>query len=123
MNPASRERLLLTGLLAGAGALHVARPQLFRSMVPKPLPYKHELVRVSGAVELAAAGLLVHPSTRRAGGATAFALFAGVWPANLQMTIDAVRQRKPWWYVAALVVRLPLQVPLLRSALRAARDV
>jgi uncharacterized membrane protein len=51
----------------------------------------------------------------------AFGLFVGVWPANLQMTVDAVRQGKPWWLVAGTVVRLPLQVPLMRAALRAAR--
>lgn len=90
-------------------------------MVPRPLPRKHELVLVSGGVELAAAGLLVHPRTRRAGGLVAFGLFVGVWPANTQMTVDAVRQGKPWWLVLGTVVRLPLQVPLMRAALRAAR--
>ena len=116
-----RQRIGLTALLAGAGVLHVVRPGLFRSMVPKTLPYKHELVLVSGVVEIAAAGLLVHPTTRRIGGASAAALLVAVWPANVQMTVDAVRQRRPWWHVGALVARLPLQVPLVRSALRAAR--
>lgn len=111
----------LIGLLAGAGILHLLRPGLFRSMVPAPLPCRHELVLGSGVVELAAAGLLAHPSTRRAGGAVAFGLFVGVWPANVQMTVDAVRRRRPWWFVAGTVARLPLQLPLLRSALRAAR--
>lgn len=117
-----RERLLLTALLAGAGALHFARPALFRSMVPAPLPRKHELVLASGAVELAAAGLLVHPSTRRAGGALAAGLFAGVWPANAQMTVDAVRRGRPWWFTLGTVVRLPLQVPLIRTSARIARN-
>ncbi len=116
-----RQRIGLTALLAAAGVLHVVRPGLFRSMVPKALPYKHELVLVSGVVEIAAAGLLVHPATRRIGGASAAALLVAVWPANVQMTVDAVRQRRPWWHVGALVARLPLQVPLVRSALRAAR--
>ncbi len=116
-----RQRIALAGLLAGAGVLHFVRPDLFRSMVPEPLSHKHELVLVSGAVEIAAAGLLVHPKTRRLGGVAAAALLVGVWPANVQMTADAVRQNKPWWHVGALVARLPLQVPLLRIALRAAR--
>ena len=117
----SREPHLLAALLGGAGALHLARPALFRSMVPAPLPRKHELVLVSGAVELAAAGLLLHPTTRRAGGAVALALFAGVWPANVQMTVDAVRGPGPRWYAAATIARLPLQVPLLRVSARLAR--
>lgn len=101
--------------------LHFARPSLFRSMVPAPLPRKHELVLASGAVEIAAAGLLLHPATRRAGGAMALGLFVGVWPANAQMTVDAVRQDKPWWFTLGTIARLPLQVPLIRASARIAR--
>ncbi|MGJ9422749.1 DoxX family protein [Aeromicrobium sp. CF3.5] len=118
----SREPYLLAALLGGAGVLHIVRPSLFRSMVPAPLPRKHELVLVSGAVEIAAAALLLHPSSRRAGGAVALGLFAGVWPANLQMTVDAVRGPRPRWYVAATIARLPLQIPLLRVSARLARS-
>ncbi|MGA8851712.1 MAG: hypothetical protein WB508_08325 [Aeromicrobium sp.] len=118
---ARRPRVLLAGLLASAGVLHFVRPQLFGSMVPEALPHQHELVLVSGAVEIAAAGLLMVPATQRLGGATATALLIGVWPANVQMTVDAVRQNRPWWHVGALIARLPLQVPLVRIALRAAR--
>lgn len=117
----ARESHLLAALLGGAGVLHVARPSLFRSMVPAPLPRKHELVLVSGVVEMAAAGLLLHPSTRRAGGAVALALFAGVWPANAQMSIDAVRGSGSRWCAAATIARLPLQIPLLRVSARLAR--
>jgi uncharacterized membrane protein len=112
---------LLAALLGGAGVLHFARPSLFRSMVPAPLPRKHELVLASGAVEIAAAGLLLHPATRRAGGAMALGLFVGVWPANAQMTVDAVRQDKPWWFTLGTIARLPLQVPLIRASARIAR--
>ena len=118
---APRDVLLLAGLLGGSGVLHFARPGLFRGMVPKPLPYKHELVLASGAVEIAAAGLLVVPSTRRLGGAAAGALLAGVWPANAQMTVDAFTSGRPWWFRVGTLVRLPLQVPLLRIAAREAR--
>lgn len=117
----SRDPFVLAALLGGAGVLHFARPSLFRSMVPAPLPRKHELVLASGAVEVAAAGLLLHPSTRRAGGAVALGLFAGVWPANLQMTIDALRKPGPRWYAAATIARLPLQIPLLRMSARLAQ--
>ncbi len=117
----SREPYLLAALLGSAGVLHFARPSLFRSMVPAPLPRKHELVLVSGAVEMAAAGLLLHPATRRAGGAVALGLLAGVWPANAQMSVDAVRGSGPRWYATATIARLPLQIPLLRVAARLAR--
>ncbi len=118
----SRTPHLLAALLGGAGALHFARPSWFRSMVPAPLPRKHELVLASGAVELAAAGLLLNPATRRAGGAVALGLFVGVWPANAQMTVDAVRRGGPWWFTLGTIARLPLQVPLIRASARIARS-
>ena len=90
-------------------------------MVPEALPYKHELVLASGAVEIAAAGLLLHPSTRRIGGAAAVALLVGGLAGQRADDRRRRRQNKPWWQVGALVARLPLQVPLLRIALRAAR--
>lgn len=117
-----RDVKALAGLLAAAGVAHVVRPALFESMVPRPLPYKRELVLGSGAVEIACAALLAHPRTRRAGGTASAALLVGVFPANLQMAADAVRSRRAstGWKVGTLA-RLPLQVPLVRSALRASR--
>lgn len=117
----ARDVLLLAGLLGGSGVLHLVRPGLFRSMVPKPLPYKHQVVLGSGVAEIATAGLLVVPATRRAGGVAAGALLAGVWPANVQMSVDAFTAAKPWWYRIGTLLRLPLQVPLLQAAARVAR--
>lgn len=120
-NRPSREVGFLAGVFAVLGVLHFAVPRQFTAIVPKPLPYKRELVLASGAAEVAVAGLLVAPATRRTGGRAAFALLAAVWPANLQMTIDAVRAKKPWWFTLGTVVRLPLQIPMLRIARRAAQ--
>jgi hypothetical protein len=55
-------------------------------------------------------------------------VLAGVWPANMQMSIDlgrrAARRRTPkaWAAFAVSLARLPLQVTLIRRALRASAD-
>jgi uncharacterized membrane protein len=40
-----------------------------------------------------------------------------VWPANIQMAVDASRANKPWWYQAGLWGRVPMQLPMIRMAL------
>jgi len=45
-----------------------------------------------------------------------------VFPANVQMSVDAARDsRKPWWFTLGTVLRLPLQLPMIRIAMKAAR--
>ncbi|CAM3993190.1 DoxX family protein [Janibacter anophelis] len=127
----SRPDLPTTGLavlLIGAGAMHLVRPEVYEPIIPAPLRGRaRELVLASGAVEIACgAGLLV-PVTRSAAGWASVALLAGVFPANVQMTIDHGRraQRKGTpqaaGFFAGTLARLPLQWPLIRTALRAAR--
>jgi uncharacterized membrane protein len=117
-----RDVKALAALLAAAGVAHFAAPRPFEQMVPKPLPRKRELVLASGVVEVACAGLLAHPRTRRVGGLASAGLLVGVFPANLQMTADVLRSRRASTaFKAGVVARLPLQVPLVRTALKAAR--
>ena len=40
----SRDVKFLVGLLAASGVLHFAKPEPYEAIVPKPLPYKRELV-------------------------------------------------------------------------------
>lgn len=119
----TRDIKLLGGLLVGAGALHFVKPRLFEQIVPRKLPYAKELVLVSGAVEVAAGAMLLEPRTRRFGGILAAVLLAAVFPANVQMASDGLRGRRaPRWYKAAVVARLPLQAPMIRIAVKAARS-
>lgn len=91
-------------------------------MVPKPLPRKRELVYASGVVEVVCAGLLVRPQTRRTGGLLSAVLLVAVFPANLQMAVSTLgTKRSPAWLKAVSVARLPMQYPLIRTALEAAR--
>jgi uncharacterized membrane protein len=116
----------LAALLATSGVVHLVRPQVYEGMVPHVLPNRRALVYVSGVAELlCAAGLLV-PATRKPAGLASAALLLAVFPANVQMSIDqgrrADRKGDPASRAsfAASVARLPLQIPLIRTALRAA---
>jgi len=61
---------------------------------------------------------VAHPRTRAAGGLAAAALFAAVFPANVQMAGDW-RRASPA-HRAVAYGRLPLQVPLVWWGLRVA---
>jgi uncharacterized membrane protein len=119
----ARDLKLLAGIFTVSGVLHFVRPAVYESIVPKPLPYKRELVLASGAVELVCAALLLHPRTSRVGGLASAGLLAAVLPANVQMTVDSARSsRRPWWFTLGTLLRLPLQAPMIRIALKAARS-
>ena len=109
---------VLAGMFTTSGVLHFAASEPFEKIIPAPLQqYKKELVQVSGVAELACAALLVAPQTRRLGGLLSFGLLLGVWPANAQMTVSAYQnERAPAWYRLGTVLRLPLQIPMLRWA-------
>ncbi len=119
----SRDIRALAGLLAVSGVLHFVKPKPYATIVPKPLPYKRELVYASGVVELGCAAMLTQPRTRRLGGLLSFGLLLAVFPANVQMTISTFQNDKaPLWFKVGTVLRLPLQIPPLRWALNAARS-
>lgn len=119
----SRDIKTLATIFTVSGVGHFVKPEPFESIVPKALPNKRELVYLSGAVELACAALLINPKTRRLGGYASVALLVGVFPANAQMALSALQNSKaPAWYKAATVARLPLQIPPIRMALRAANS-
>lgn len=119
---ADRLALGLASLLAVAGIGHLVAPRVFDPIVPRSLPGHPRLYTLaSGAAELMTAGLLASPSTRRAGGAAAAALFVAVFPANIRMTADDLTRRRPVARRVVSVARLPLQAPLVLGALAVAR--
>ncbi|QMU68180.1 hypothetical protein [Streptacidiphilus sp. P02-A3a] len=111
-----RSALVLSGILAGMGALHFAVPKPFDALVPKVLPGSPRgWTKASGAAELAVAAAVALPATRRLGGLAAAGLFTAVFPANVQMAYDwrqASRVKR-----AIALGRLPLQAPLIGWAL------
>ncbi|MFR9676548.1 hypothetical protein [Streptomyces sp. TR06-5] len=116
-----RSAARLAGLLAATGTAHFAVPRPFDAIVPRGLPGSPRTwTLVSGAAELALAAAVAHPRTRRHGARAAAALFVAVFPANVQMAKDWSDRPAP--LRAAAAARLPLQVPLVRWALRVSRE-
>ena len=113
----------LAVLLAAAGVTHLAAPKVYAPLIPKALGRPEPWVLWSGVAELACAAGLLHPRTRPAAARASAALFVAVYPGNVQMAVDAVRSAKASPALKAVAVgRLPLQVPLVRWALRVARE-
>ncbi|MEV6284607.1 DoxX family protein [Kribbella sp. NPDC051770] len=122
MSRRSRSTTGLAALFAVSGVLHFAQPKPYERIVPKALPAKRELVYASGVAELVCAAGLLHPRTRRLAGLASAGLLAVVFPANVQMAADVNRKGSPRAKAIAFG-RLPLQIPLIRAALKASREV
>lgn len=107
----------LSALLVTTGLLHLLAPADFESIVPRLLGAPAFWVYLSGVAELACAAAIALPRTRHVGGLAAAALFVAVFPANVQMALDAHGGRD----LLIAWGRLPLQIPLVAWALYVAR--
>jgi uncharacterized membrane protein len=108
---------LLSAAFAVSGVVHLVRPQAFEPIVPPALPARRALVYVSGVAELVCAVGLQRRS-RWAPVASA-ALLLAVWPANGQHALSVQRSdRTSTAQKVAVWARLPMQVPMIRTALR-----
>jgi uncharacterized membrane protein len=84
-------RLVLSAFFVAAGLLHFVKPRPYVAIVPDALPHKRELVYVSGVAEIAGGlGVLAAP-TRRAAGWWLILTLIAVFPANVNMAINADR--------------------------------
>jgi len=109
---------VLGAVFVAAGALHFIRPGMYEAIVPDYLPAPTELVYASGVAEIAGGAAAQLEGSRRAGGWFLIATMVGVFPANLQMALDAERYAQiPAW---ALWARLPLQALIVAAIYRAA---
>jgi uncharacterized membrane protein len=125
---------------AVSGVVHLVRPEVFEPIVPRVLPRRRGLVLASGVAELVCAAGLALPATRRTAGRASAALLVAVFPANVQMALDAVRAAGPdregrtrpggtrarrtrarRTRAVVTLARLPVQWPLVRWAWRAGR--
>ena len=86
--------------------------------MPPWLPRRRGIVYASGLAELACAAGLWHPTTRRTAGLATAALLLLVFPANIQMALDARRASRARRWLA--FGRLPVQAPLVWWAIRIA---
>jgi uncharacterized membrane protein len=108
----------LAALLLATGTWHFVSPHGFESIVPGFVGSPAFWVALSGVGELACAVGLLIPRTRRVAGWCAAALFVVVFPANVEMAVQA------WHGDGSKLVaygRLPLQIPLVLWAVYIAR--
>ncbi len=110
----------VVGIFAVSGALHLARPETYEPLMPAFVPRHREVIYASGVAELLCAAGLLNPRTRRVAGYASAALLVVVFPGNLKMADDARRSRSTRFKTIAYA-RLPMQWPMVRAALRAAR--
>ena len=124
---ARRSRKALAGLMASAGVTHFVAPGAYERIVPRWAGDPRRVVMLSGAAEIACGALLSSRRTGRIGGALTAAVLVAVFPANVQMALDAGTERQAvpdmpvGRFRAVALGRLPLQVPLVGWALRVAK--
>jgi uncharacterized membrane protein len=111
----------MAGMLLTSSVGHFVIPKPFMKIVPRFLGHPRFWVYASGLVEATAGALMLSSDSanRRKGGMLAAATLVGVYPANIQMAVDAGRPRsiKSW----STWLRLPLQVPMVATAVGIAR--
>lgn len=124
---AAPQRMTLSIALIGlifvvAGVMHFIRPRFYVAMMPSWLPAAATLVLVSGVFEiLGGIGVLV-PATRVAAGWGLIALLIAVFPANVQMLLNARAAHASATALAVLIARLPLQALLVYWVFRTTID-
>lgn len=98
---------LLVLLFIAAGVNHFVSPGVYLKIMPGYLPWPLALVYVSGFFEVLGGVGLAMPRVRRTAGWGLIALLIAVFPANVDMVVNADQfPNIPYW---ALVARLPLQ--------------
>lgn len=111
----------VAAMLMGIGTVHFLAPKPFDTIVPAELPGGARFYTyASGVAEIAAGALLVPRRTRRVGALAAAVVFVGVFPANVNMV--RLWWDKPWPMRIFALARLPLQIPMVTTALKIRRN-
>jgi len=109
-----RSRAICAVVFIVAGLAHFVVPQVYRPMMPPWLPAHDLLILLSGVAEVAGGVGLLLPRLRRAAAVGLIALLVAVFPANVQMLLNAQAEGAAALVQAGLWLRLPLQVVLIR---------
>jgi uncharacterized membrane protein len=113
--------IVLASAFAGSGVVHLVRPKSFDNLMPRAIPVQHHrsLIYLSGLAELICAAGLFRRS--KWAGFASVAVVGAVFPANVQMALDAGSGRNAGAADSRPLAwgRLPLQIPMIWAALQA----
>lgn len=106
-----------------AGAMHFVIPRTYEAIMPRWLPAHRALVYASGVAEALGGAALMSPNQRmrRFGGALEIATMLAVFPANVNMAVNADDFQQVPGGRPALLARLPFQAGFIAWALAAGR--
>ena len=105
--------VLIAAIFVGGGVLHLVKPEAYLSMMPPWLPAAMALVLISGVFEIVGGVGVLVPATRVAAGWGLIALLVAVFPANVQMLLNARATHASALWMSGLVARLPLQAVMI----------
>lgn len=104
---------LIAAIFIAAGILHFVKPAAYVAIMPRWLPAPLVLVYVSGVFQILGGLGVLPPVTRQLAGWGLIALLVAIFPANVQMLLDARASQASLGWQAALMGRLPLQALLI----------
>jgi uncharacterized membrane protein len=121
-----KDTAALVAVFGVSGVVHLVKPEVYEPLMPSWVPRHREVILGSGVAELACAAGLAVPATRRTAGWASALLLLAVFPGNVHMAADAQRIRststRARRFKAVTLLRLPVQWPLIRAALKVARS-
>ena len=104
-------KIVFALIFIAAGIGHFLNPGLFIKIMPAPIPYKPEIVAISGILEIVFGTMLLSPLTSSLGAWGLMALLVAVFPANINLALNpGLTPGFPGWLHW---LRLPLQPVLI----------
>ncbi len=100
-------------LFAFSGTMHFVAFRHYLAIMPEYVPFGREAVYLSGVLEILGGLALLVPSLRTAAGIGLILLLIAVFPANVQMLLNARAREAAPIEEALLWLRLPLQLLLI----------
>jgi uncharacterized membrane protein len=106
-------RWVLAAFFAAAGVAHLAVPQPLISIAPDRVPFKPQVIVVTGLCEIAGTVALVARPLRTWAGIALALCAVCVWPANFKHALDGIdvpHLSSSWWYHAPRLALQPVIV-------------
>ena len=108
--PATRARVGLTLFFLFTAFGHFVRTEEMSKMVPPPIPYRVELIYITGALELLGAAGVWVPRVKRLAGLCLILMLIGLLPANIYSALHRVDFGGHAAGPAYLLARVPFQL-------------